>query len=211
MDLGFRILEAEKTLIATQILRDVSVPSKDSIMVSDKSKTKGQLIAELEEMRQQLEEQNRHLETEQILERVLSQALGMHQSGDLTAVAATVFGELRALDIDVWRCGFGIPNDQCDPPQLEAWFTTAEGDAIRTGGTYTMDEDAHGLMKELYMAWKRGDEHFSVDVRGDELKGIIDHLIEERGFSLPEWGERHQEDLPECCASDGIGIFPHFC
>lgn len=78
-----------------------------------------------------LEEQNRKLEVEQILERVRGQALGMLQSEDLTAVAATIFGELRALDLAVWRCGFGIYNDQCEPPELASWFTTAEGDAVR--------------------------------------------------------------------------------
>ena len=156
-----------------------------------------------------LEEQNRQLEIEQILERVRGQALGMHQSEDLTTVAATVFAELRSLDLAVWRCGWGIFNDECRPPELELWYTTAEGDVRRTVGTYRIDEEASSLIREFYLAWKRGEEHHCRDLGGSELKNLImDHLIEERGLSLPEWGERRPEDLPERLWFDYL-FFPH--
>ena len=147
---------------------------------------------------EKLEAQNRELEMEQILERVRGRALGMHRSEDLTGVAAAVFRELRALDLTVWRCGFGIFHEQIEPPELELWYTTAEGDARPTPvGTYGMDEDASTVIRGLYLAWKRGEEHYCTDRSGDELKAIIAHLTEDRGLSLPEWRERQPEGLPE--------------
>ena len=146
---------------------------------------------------QRLEQQNRQLEVEQILERVRGQALGMHQSEDLTAVAATVFGELRDLGIAVRRCGFGICNDSVNPPEVEMWATTAEGDAVRTGGTYTMDADAPSWMKEIYTAWEQGEEHYSYDWRGDELEAAVGHLTDERGLSFPDLEQPDQESLPQ--------------
>ncbi|MFC1525894.1 ATP-binding protein [Candidatus Latescibacterota bacterium] len=157
---------------------------------------------------EKLEEQNRKLEIEQILERVRGQALGMHRSEDLTAVGATVFRELHTLGLSVWRCGFGIFNDQRDSPEMELWFTTAKGDAVRTGGTATVDEGAHPISRGIYLAWKRGEEHHRYDLGGDELKGFIDNLIEEDGLSLPEWRERQQESLPGRLSFNHF-YFPH--
>ena len=154
-----------------------------------------------------LEEQNHQLEIEQILERVRGQALGMLRSEDLTGVGSTVFRELRSLDLAVWRSGFGIYNDQGDPPEIELWYTTTEGDAVRTGGTYRIDEDADSVIWGIYLAWKRGEEHHSFDIGGDELKAMVRHLTEERDLSLPEWRERRQADLPERLWSNYI-FFP---
>ena len=146
---------------------------------------------------QRLEEQNRELEIEQILERVRGQALGMRRSEDLPGVASAVFRELGTLDLTVWRCGFGIFNDQCEPPELELWYTTAEGDARPAVGTYRLDENASSAIGGLYLVWKRGEEHYCTDRSGDELKAMIAHLTEDRDLSLPEWGERPPEGLPE--------------
>ena len=144
-----------------------------------------------------LEEQNRKLEVEQILERVRGQALGMQRSEDLTAVAATVFGELRALKLTVWRCGFGIFDEQCDPPEAELWSTTVEGNAVRTGGTFRIDESADSVVTDVYLAWKRGEEHYINEVGGDALRTWIGQLPEKQGVSFPEWHERREEELPE--------------
>ncbi|MDA0336447.1 MAG: hypothetical protein O2782_14885, partial [bacterium] len=124
---------------------------------------------------QRLEEQNRRLEIEQILERVRGQALGMHRSDDLAAVAVTVFDELRALGVAIWRCGFFIFNDAHDPPEMEAWLTTAEGEPVRARWTYVLDAGAHPYMTGIYATWKRGEHRCNYLVGGDVV-GLANHL-----------------------------------
>ena len=145
---------------------------------------------------EKLEAQNRQLEIEQILERVRGRALAMHRSEDLMDVAATVFGELRNLNVAIRRCGFAICNDAVDPPEMEMWLTTTEGDAVRTG-KYAMDAGAASYMEGIYTAWKHGEEHHCYDLHGDQLRAAVLHLVEERGLSFPDLEGSSQEALPE--------------
>ena len=56
----------------------------------DDRKTKAQLIDELEQLRRQLDEQNRHLTTERAVQQVRAEAASMRESADLGKLIVTL-------------------------------------------------------------------------------------------------------------------------
>ena len=74
-------------------------------MASDKSKTKAQLITELEEMRQQRS-------VEKATERVREAVLAMRRDEDLLQVAVTMYREMRRLGVEIPAVSFQLIDEE---------------------------------------------------------------------------------------------------
>ena len=81
-------------------------------MAGDKSKTKAQLIAELEEMRQQLNEQAEQARRERAVEQIRAEAMAMLSSDNLHNVVAVLWRQMLALGIETPGCNVLFLNEE---------------------------------------------------------------------------------------------------
>ena len=109
MSFGFRI---SKVLEDSDSQRCAS-PSRDFVMANDKDKTKAQLIAELEEMRQENAGLRRQMTEDDmavvrrrlVAERVRTETMAMKTSNDLLKVVGQFFQGIKELGVKTHFCG----------------------------------------------------------------------------------------------------------
>ena len=78
----------------------------------DQRKTKAQLIDELEQLRRQLEEQNRHLSLERAVQQVRAEAASMRRSADLGKLILTLQDGLREAGLRFLVASINIVDEQ---------------------------------------------------------------------------------------------------
>ena len=141
-------------------------------MANDKRKTKAQLIAELEEMRQRLEQQAEQARRERAVERVRAEATSMRQGNDLRNVIGVVMSELIALGVDTELCLIQFP----EPKNERVRFYGAVINAKKRGVFWAassprfieINEDVvvEGPLENLLddhiaMMWKKGETYWT--------------------------------------------------
>jgi len=80
----------------------------------DQKKTKAQLIDELEQLRRQLDEQNRHLSLERAVQQVRAEAASMRESADLGKLIVTLREGLSEAGLSFLAVGINIVDQQAD-------------------------------------------------------------------------------------------------
>src|SRR5574338_413042 len=80
-------------------------------------------IAELEQKRKAVEDQNKELEIEAALEKVRSRSLAMQKSSELSDLSLELVQQVQALGIETWFCAFNIYGDN---DSLE-WGSNGQG------------------------------------------------------------------------------------
>jgi signal transduction histidine kinase len=116
---------------------------------------------------QKAEAQAREAQIEASLERVRSKTMAMRNSQDVGDTVAVMFDELVRLGIETVRCGIGILFESM---QMEAWTakSSAEGKAMLIVGRLGLK--IHPLLQEVYHSWISGDQSYSYELRGEDLK-----------------------------------------
>ena len=107
-------------------------------MVSDKRITKAQLIAELEEMRQQRD-------VEKATERVREAVLAMRQNEDLLQVAVTMYREMRRLGVETPGVSFQLIDEES-----QRWWWCLVGENPLQYGISATRHDLVEIDEELF-------------------------------------------------------------
>ena len=117
-------------------------------MADNKSKTKTQLIAELEEMRQQRS-------VEKAAERIREEVLAMRSSDYLLKVVVTLFREIIALDLKPLACTFHFVDEEADRittygagEHPHKYGVSLSSFMQALPGRYEIDEDIVGFVGE---------------------------------------------------------------
>jgi signal transduction histidine kinase len=116
---------------------------------------------------QKAEAQAREAQIEGSLERVRSKTMAMRNSQDVGDTVAVMFDELVRLGIETVRCGIGILFESM---QMETWTakSSAEGKATLIIGRLGLN--IHPLLQEVYHSWVNGDQSYSYELKGEDLK-----------------------------------------
>ena len=116
---------------------------------------------------QKAEAQAREAKIEAALEKVRSKTMAMHNSLDVGDTVAALFDEFVSLGIETFRCGIGIIHQE---KKMEVW--TAKRDANGKVNFFTgyMDMTMHPLLQGGYSAWKKKEESYIYELKGDDLK-----------------------------------------
>ncbi|MFC3879826.1 sensor histidine kinase [Algoriphagus namhaensis] len=148
---------------------------------------------------QKAEEQARDAEIELALERVRSRTMAMHQSEELSEVAALLFDQLKILGAQLWTAGFAICKK--DEVLVEKWMSSPIPGQMFNHLFIPYNAD-HGEQR-MYDTWKNQQALHSYAQGGKELKDIYDHLMEIPSFKanfqkvidfgrpLPVWQKNH--------------------
>src|SRR5687768_2587379 len=123
-------------------------------------------IAELEQKRKAVEEQNRELEIEASLERVRTAAMAMYKSDDLHVAVTIMFEEFQKLNINLLRCGVGILNKNSRTGTVWATSVSDNGFAVQIFANESFD--THPLMTLIYDHWQK-QEDLSYVLQGQDL------------------------------------------
>jgi formate hydrogenlyase transcriptional activator len=137
-------------------------------MAENKSKTKMQLIAELEEMRQQRS-------VEKAAERIREEVLAMRSSDYLLKVVVTLFREIIALDLKPLACTFH--------------FVDEEADRIKTYGAAEHPRK-YGIPLSAFMQGLPGRYEIDEDIVGIEGEQTISQFLSSISPSVPDYLER---------------------
>ncbi|MHC1777744.1 MAG: ATP-binding protein [Lentimicrobium sp.] len=116
---------------------------------------------------QKAEEQARDAQIEGSLERVRSKTMAMRSSQDVGDTVAVMFDELVRLGIETVRCGIGILFESM---QMEAWTAKSEEEGKATLIIGRLGLSIHPLLQEVYKSWIKGDQSYSYELRGEDLK-----------------------------------------
>ena len=186
--------------------------------MKDISKTKKQLIAELEALR-------RHASTADMsavkrrlaVERIRSQAMAMRQSGDLVKALGVMWEEMVALDTDSMISRFNIRFIEGDGEAArinKAYYTFPNprkyGISWTSPSLVTFNEEvavgevvvAGPRDAKVIDAWRRG-EVLSVPVSREEFERRLETFAE-------NWGLDRPPPIEEAEKSDGIHIYVPF-
>ncbi|WP_075352510.1 sensor histidine kinase [Algoriphagus marinus] len=148
---------------------------------------------------QKAEAQAREGEIELALERVRSRTMAMHQSEELSEVAALLFDQLKILGAQLWTAGFAICKK--DEVLVEKWMSSPIPGQMFNHLFVPYNAD-HGEQR-MYDTWKNQEALHSYTQGGKELKDIYDHLMEIPSFKanfqkvidfgrpLPIWQKNH--------------------
>ena len=142
-------------------------------------------IAELEQKRKAVEEQNKELEIESSLERVRSRTMGMHHSDDLSDVIKVITEQLGHLGIKYDSASFAyIFEDR----SWDLWVTTANQHyPVKIYVPY-LD---HKIFRILVDSRELGNDFISYTLTQDEKNTFFQHFFEHTSASvIPE--ERKQ-------------------
>jgi signal transduction histidine kinase len=145
----------------------------------------------------QLAQKNEELEIEAALEKVRTRTMAMHQSEELSEVAAVMYQQLSHLGADLWICGFNI----CHPERrlVEAWISPPGG---QTMDHLFMPIDIDPFTEAGFKAWQHKSRIYTDIVEGQTLKEEHEALlanpvmerarlyIEEHQILPPNWVQR---------------------
>ncbi len=138
---------------------------------------------------QNAEAQVREAQIEGSLERVRSKTMAMRSSQDVGDTVAVMFDELVRLGIETVRCGIGILFESM---QMEAWTAKSEEEGNATLIIGRLGLSIHPLLQEVYKSWIKGEQSYSYELRGEDLKDYFrainnseDYPIEYDIESLP--------------------------
>jgi len=138
---------------------------------------------------QNAEAQAREAQIEASLERVRSKTMAMRSSQDVGDTVAVMFDELVRLGIETVRCGIGILFESM---QMEAWTAKSEEEGKATLIIGRLGLSIHPLLQEVYKSWIKGDQSYSYELRGEDLKDYFrainnseDYPVEYNIESLP--------------------------
>lgn len=141
-------------------------------------------IAELEQKRKAVEEQNRELEIEASLERVRSRAMAMQNSEELRALIGTVFTELTKLDLVLTRCVIWIFDMETSGAR---WWMANGEDPTNPMSFYVQNHEAEPYQAFLN-AWRQKQAKFVYDLKSQIKKDWDDFLFKKTELSnLPQF------------------------
>src|SRR5687767_13368885 len=152
--------EKELEITAFKLDRTEKVKRTTAILLEE-------TIEELEQKRKAVETQNRKLEIEASLERVRTQAMGMHKLEQLVDVCKALYTELKTLGFNnIRNAQIAINNDE------KGFYLN-----------YEYSDSYSGVIEVFY------NSHPNVQALGDEMKKSKDALfeVEIAGKELDEW------------------------
>jgi class 3 adenylate cyclase len=129
---------------------------------------------------QKAEEQAREAQVEASLEKVRGRAMAMHNSGDLSEAAGTVFTELNRLGINPIRSGFVLLTKKSRRAKL--YPATSFDNKNTSSFTGEFDFTGHPVYEKQYDSWMKKENYFPV-LEGEEL--ISYYRILSEGLSVP--------------------------
>jgi signal transduction histidine kinase len=142
-----------------------------------------QALDELKLVNKEIENKNRELEIESALERVRAKAMAMHNSEDLSTVAATLFDELLKLGVETIRCGIGIATNESGIWHTWTAVPSKEGYTINISGK--IDLNFHPVMQGALRAFQQHQLFFSRNISGNEIKDYYRHLEALPDYHIP--------------------------
>ncbi len=156
-----KLKEVEKVLSISEfkLERTEKVKRTTSILLEE-------TIEELENKRKAVEEQNKELEIEAVLERVRSKAMAMHSSEDLAMTVDAFFSELGLLGVTPRRAGVGIIDKESKTVRLTATTSTVAHDKKSVDGRLNLF--GHPVLDNIYSHWLTQEEYHPVLV-GNEI------------------------------------------
>jgi hypothetical protein len=123
---------------------------------------------------QTAEAQAREAQIEASLERVRARTMAMHKSDELADTAAHLFGQLKELGINPYRCNIGIVDAENDKCQL--WSTTNTGDVIPLGAFIPLTGTPSFI--NIYATWKKKLSHSVIKLIGKDRLEMIKYFIQ---------------------------------
>ena len=159
-------------------------------MANDKSKTKAQLIAELEEMRQQLEKQSEQARRERAVERVRAEVMAMRSSQDLLSVVAVLYREMLNLGLRTYGASIQFVEDNGERIWTYFAFPNPKKDGISwtSSDLVEFDRDIAIHQYELPSNYDEFDDFFQRWQEGNPWSFKTDKLFE-------KWTTLAQNDL----------------
>jgi signal transduction histidine kinase len=91
----------------------------------------------------------------------------MHNSKDVGETVASLFDEYNKLGIETFRCGIGTIHQE---RKMEVWTAKRNADGMVNFFTGYMDMTMHPLLQGAYSAWKKKEESYEYELKGDDLK-----------------------------------------
>lgn len=113
---------------------------------------------------------NRHLQVEAALERVRSRTMRMQESDELAETASMLFKQLLRLGVSQLRtCGISTFHES--EPYGELFMADIDGEIMYD--SFKVPYDEAPVYKEVYQAWKNGENFRVVHITG---KALIEHF-----------------------------------
>lgn len=136
------------------------------------------------------EAQAKEAQIEAALERVRGKAMAMHNSNDLAATAALVFGEMRKLGISPIRSGIGLIDETMRTGLLYAATLSEGGDGLSVVGSVLLS--SHPVLTAIFEHWKEKKDYFP-DLSGVNLVSYYSQLLQALPVPVPQFGpDEHQ-------------------
>jgi hypothetical protein len=129
---------------------------------------------------QKAEAQAREAQIEAALERVRARAMAMHNSVELSALVATLFEELKKLDLVLARCIIWIFN----PETFDARIWMANSEDKKNTTSYFINRLQHPYYDAIIKGWKEKVSTWVYELKGSEKKNIDELLLNETELSL---------------------------
>ncbi len=136
--------------------------------MNDQQKTKQQLIADLQETRQQLAEAEYQAKIERVLDEVRYPVAAMGSSEDLLKVAAALYHALVKLEIRFGGVGIQIFDEENDLVQGYTFHIDTAGQPVFIKNKNPSQIDA--AMSSLYAHWKRGEVYLRCLTRKEYIE-----------------------------------------
>ncbi len=133
---------------------------------------------------QKAENQAREAQIEASLERVRAKAMAMHNSGDLTEAAGTVFTELNKLGIHPIRSGFVLLTK--DSRRAKLYPATSFDMKNTVSFTGEFEFVGHTIFEKQYESWQKQENYFPV-IEGELLKSYYKILSEALSVSFAHY------------------------
>ena len=130
---------------------------------------------------QKAEAQAREAQIEAALERVRSKTMAMRSSRDVGDTVAVMFDELVKLGIETVRCGIGILFESM---QMEAWTAKSSGEGKATLIIGRLGLNIHPLLHEVYHSWINGDQSYSYELKGEDLKDYFRAINNSKDYPI---------------------------
>ncbi|MBD0294790.1 MAG: nuclear transport factor 2 family protein, partial [Flavisolibacter sp.] len=131
---------------------------------------------------QKAEAQAREAKIEMALERVRARTMAMQRSDDLSLTVATIFEQLKSLDLEVLRCGIAIINKENKTQKFWTSARTGNDTVAHVSGDESMS--IHPLLHEAFEAWLR-QEDYSYVLQGNNLIEFY-KAMESGNYKLPD-------------------------
>ena len=138
---------------------------------------------------QKAEAQAREAQIEAALERIRAKAMAMRNSNELIEVANTIREQMRLLGQPELESIFVILYDEKNFTE-EEWFAFKPPKASRKKpltGSFKWRLDENEVVKKLYKIYKSGKEEAIFDVKGKDLKEILEGVMEKFPAYIEYW------------------------